>query len=297
MITPFPKPRPNPSHPRRRPRKKRWPMTVIVGLLCQDGLVIASDSQESDEGAGMKRLDVTKVYGTKQFGFDDVEIIVAGTGGVGFISRAAELIEEKGYAPHFTTPRSVATVVEDVMGDMAKRYGGGEEGLELGMMVGVFCRNCPKTDEPPLKPIGLYVINAPSEDEKVGIAEPVTDYAATGSGGLFATYLFNRLHDETHPTMALTVDTAIREAVYVIEEVKKVDLWCGGPTQMLCIRKKGDGYILEQIKPREIKRIAADLADKDSEVKAQQRQILLGSPRSPRPRKQGAKPAIVAKKA
>ncbi len=212
----------------KKQRGKRRHMTVIVGLRCQDGIVIASDSQESDEGMGMKRLDVTKVYETRRFGFDDVEIIVAGTGGVGFISRAAELIEEKGFAPHFTTPRSVATMIEDVMGEMAERYGGGEEGLELGIMVGVFCKNCPKTDEPPMSPIGLYAINAPGEDEKVGIAEPITDYAAVGSGGLFATYLFNRLHDESHPTTALTVDTAICEAVYVIEEVTKVDLWCGG---------------------------------------------------------------------
>lgn len=281
-------------------------MTVIVGLHCKDGIVIASDSQESDDEVGMKRLDVTKVYGTKRFGFDDVEIIVAGTGGVGFIARAAELIEEKGFAPHFTTPRSVATMVEDVMGEMAERYGGGEGGLELAIMVGVYCKNCPKTDEPPMSPIGLYAINAPGEDEKVGIAEPITDYSAVGSGGLFASYLFNRLHDEGHPTTDLTVDTAIREAVYVIEEVTKVDLWCGGPTQMLCIRKKGEDYVLERVKPRDIKTIAAGLADKDSEVKKRQREILLGAGPTPPQKEQSRKrkpavtspkPEIVTKKA
>ena len=42
-------------------------MTVIVGLVCKDGLVIASDSQESDDNAGLKRLDVKKVYDTTNF--------------------------------------------------------------------------------------------------------------------------------------------------------------------------------------------------------------------------------------
>ncbi len=36
-------------------------MTVIVGLVCKDGLVIAADTQESDEEDGMKRLDVKKI--------------------------------------------------------------------------------------------------------------------------------------------------------------------------------------------------------------------------------------------
>lgn len=63
-------------------------MTVIVGLLCQDGVVIASDSQESDDDLGMKRLDVTKVYETRHFGFTDAEIVVAGTGASAHIARS-----------------------------------------------------------------------------------------------------------------------------------------------------------------------------------------------------------------
>jgi 20S proteasome alpha/beta subunit len=260
-------------------------MTVIVGLLCKDGIVVASDSQESDEAMGMKRLDVTKIYDTSRFKFDDAEIVVGGTGSAAHISRAAELIEEKGFAPHFTTPRSVATVVEDAIGEMAERYGGGDDGLDLELLVGVFCKNCPKTedDDSRISPIGLYSVYPPDEDEKVGVAEPVTDYAAMGTGGLFARYLLNRLHDEDHPTTDLKMDAAIREAVYVIEEVTKVDLWCGGPTQLLCIKRSGEKYALEKKKPAEIRKIAADLASKDSDVKKRQREILLSASADPPP--------------
>jgi 20S proteasome alpha/beta subunit len=252
-------------------------MTVIVGLLCEDGIVVASDSQESDEGMGMKRLDVTKIYDTGRFGFDDAEIVLGGTGSAALIARAAELIEEKGFAPHFTTPRSVATIVEDAIGEMGERYGGGEDGLDLELLVGVFCKNCPKAEDEKsrISPVGLYSVYPPEEDQKVGVAEAVTDYTAMGTGGLFARYLLNRLHDEEHPTTKLSMEVAIREAVYVIEEVKKVDLWCGGPTQLLCITRSGDEYVLEKKKPAEIKQIADDLAADDATVKNRQREILL----------------------
>jgi len=259
-------------------------MTVIVGLLCKDGIVIASDSQESDDDVGLKRLDVTKVYDTKHFGFQDAEIIVAGTGTSAYIARAAELIEENGFAPHFTTPRTVANIVEDSMGQMKTRYG---DDLDLELLTGVYCKNCPKDEDRNITPIALYSISAPEEDEKVGIAEPVTDYAAMGSGGLFARYLLNRLHDDDHPTTELTMDAAIREAVYVIEEVTKVDLWCGGPTQLLCIRKNTGKdkpeYLLERKKPEELKQIGMEIAGKDANIKTQQRRIF--AERSPQKEK------------
>jgi len=257
-------------------------MTVIVGLLCKDALVIASDSQESDDGAGMKRLDVVKVYDTRRFGFEDAVVIVAGTGLSAHIARAAELIKENGFAPHFTTPRSVADIVENSMGQMTARYGGDGEDFELSLLIGVYCKNCPKTGDDPPSPIGLYSVNPPEEEGLVGVAEPITDYAAMGSGGLFARYLLNRLHDDDHPTTALSIDAAIREAVYVIEEVTKVDLWCGGPTQLLYITKDGR---LDRKKPQELKRIASDIANSDWTIKEKQREMFLDGPPAKRPKR------------
>ena len=264
-------------------------MTAIIGLFCNEGIVIASESQESDDEIGMKRLDVTKVYDTKRFGFIDVQIIVAGTGTSACTARAAELIAEKGYAPHFTTPRSVASLVEDCMGDMKTRYG---NKLDLELLVGVYCRHCPETEEEkdtdrPPPEIGLFSVSAPEEDENVGVAESITDYSALGSGGLFARYLLNRLHDEEHSTMTLGIDQAIREAVYVIEEVKKVDLWCGGPTQLICIKKNGDECVLEKKKPKELAKIATEMNELDQNIKREQRSLFSPSDsRSPKRNRQ-----------
>lgn len=247
-------------------------MTVIVGLLCSDGLVIASDSQEGDED--LKRLDVKKVYDTGHFGFKDAEVIVAGTGASAHIARVAELIGENGFASYPKTPRKVADIVEDSMGQMKARYG---DDLDLELIVGVYCKSCPRDGDRPVPAIALYSVYPAEEDEKVGVAEVVTDYAATGSGGLVARYLLNRLHDESRPTASLTVEEAIREAVYVIEEVKKVDPYCGGPTQLLYIEKSTDGstFRLLSKKPEEITSIVGKLSPADSDVKNQQRQIFL----------------------
>jgi hypothetical protein len=220
---------------------------------------------------------VTKVYDTGHFGFENAEIIVAGTGASAYIARAAELIKEKGLAPQLASPRSLATVVEDAIGEMAERYGGGEDGLDLELLVGVYCKDCRGTANSPLLPIGLYSVYPPGEDENVGVAESVADYAAMGTGGLFARYLLNRLHDEDHPTKNLPMDAAIHEAVYVIEEVTKVDLYCGGPTQLLCIEKNADGYILDRKKPKEIREIISDLAAKDVDIKKKQREVFAKS--------------------
>ena len=71
------------------------------------------------------------------------------------------------------------------------------------------------------------------------------------------------------------MEEAIREAIYVIEEVKKVDPYCGGPTQLLYIKGPTDGshYKLLSKKPEEIGSIVEELSSADSDVKQRQRQI------------------------
>jgi hypothetical protein len=253
-------------------------MTVIVGLLCKDGIVVASDSEESDDEQGLKRLDVKKVYDSTSFDLDagDIELIIAGTGSSAYISRVAELVDENVFAPRFSVPRQVADVVEDALGRMKERYG---HGLDLEVLVAVYCKDAPKHGDETKKlpnPIGLYSISCPEKNEKVGVAEVVRDYAAMGSGGLFAHYLLNRLHDEDNPVSALTMESAVREAVYVVSEVIKVDLWCGGDIQVACIKqdKSADEYKLERKRPDDIKRLVLSLAENDKEVKDNQRRML-----------------------
>ena len=271
-------------------------MTVIVGLLCSEGIVIASDGQESDEETGLKRLDVKKVFDTTFFDLDqgDIELVVAGTGSSAHIARVAELIDEKVFGPRFSLPRQVANVTEDALGDMKKRYGAD---LDLEVLVGAYCKDAPKHGDEAKKlpsPVGLYRILAPSKEERVGVAESVMDYAALGTGGAFAHYLLHRLHDEDNPVKALTMEAAIREAIYAVSEAMKVDLWCGGDIQVACIQRRDNPnqgraenktdenederteYDLRRLRPEEIRDVLATLTTADKEIKKNQREMLGG---------------------
>src|SRR2546425_251153 len=42
-------------------RLKRKPVTLIVGIICKDGIVVASDSQSTDE-YGFARVDAKKLF-------------------------------------------------------------------------------------------------------------------------------------------------------------------------------------------------------------------------------------------
>lgn len=115
------------------------------------------------------------------------------------------------------------------------------------------------------------------------MAEIVHDYAAMGSGGSFARYVLNRLHDEDNSTTEMTTEEGVREAIYIIEEAKKVDVWCGGPIQCYCIKQNGDHYVLEQKKPAEIKRIVKSLASADEQIRDKQREMFpSANPANPR---------------
>ncbi len=267
-------------------------MTVLVGLMCKDGLVVASDSQESDEDY-TKRLGVRKIYDTGSFGFVDAELLLGGSGSNGYIKKAVELITDAGYAPFFTRPREVANIVEQILGKMARRHGYGPEGkgLDVGFLLAAWCRNTPKPEEDKEgnsksddadapRSYGLYSVTPPEEGEKVGLAEVVDDYIAMGSGGLFAQYLLDRLHAEGHSPQTLTVEEGIIEAIYVIHEVNKIDLYCGGEIHAAYIKPGQGQNVLVRKTTKENLDIKNRLESNDSPIKTKQREMLVSIARA-----------------
>lgn len=233
-------------------------MTIIVGIICREGVVLASDSQAgSFRGVHVKRLDYTKIY---DFGFDGAKVVVTGAGETPFIARAIELIQEKGSETKFHKPREVANIAEEVMNEINKRYvierlkdlGSTkaptlqQEDLirppELALMLGLHCGQTPC----------LYTIYPD------GVAGKEERYASLGSGSAFAEYLLARLYRDD-----FTLEEAVRVAVYVVEEVKKVDLHCGGPTQVVVV--KADA--VERKTDNEVRSIVQYLDEQDGHIK------------------------------
>lgn len=208
-------------------------MTIIVGIVCREGVIIASDSQAgSFRGVHVKRLDYTKIY---DFIFDGTSIAVTGAGETPFIARAIELLEEMAKEAKFHKTRDVADLAENVMTGITRRYiverdkelgytkstdadrtrSQEDRSLAFSLIVGVCCGGEPC----------IYTVYPD------GVAERGEKYASLGSGSAFAEYLLARLYRDD-----LTLEQAVRVAVYVVEEVKKVDLHCGGPTQIVAVQ-------------------------------------------------------------
>lgn len=252
-------------------------MTIIVGIVCDKAVVIATDSQAmTSRGVDVKRLDYTKIYN-----FDlnsDLKVLITGAGETPFITRAVEVLQNQWKEKRVTTNRELADLAEETMNMIKKRYvvdrlkelgvaqskDLGETGTkkpfaiqELGrspsfvLMLGVLDR----------KEASIYIIHPD------GVAEKEERYSSLGSGSAYAEYLLASLCCQ-----GIEVEEAIKLAIYVIEEVKKIDPNCGGPTQLSVITEAGIGEKTEI----EIKTLVDEIMSKDEEFTKIWRGTILG---------------------
>jgi 20S proteasome alpha/beta subunit len=252
-------------------------MTIIVGIVCGKALVMASDSQAmTSRGVDVKRLDYTKIY---KFDLNsDLKVLITGAGETPFITRAVEVLQNRWKEKRVTTNRELADLAEETMNMIQKRYvidrlkelgvakskdlrkPGLEESFslqELGrtpafvLMLGVLDRT----------EASIYIIHPD------GVAEKEERYSSLGSGSAYAEYLLARLCCQ-----GLKIDEAIKLGIYVIEEVKKIDPNCGGPTQLSVISEAG---IVEKT-ATEIKTLVDGIMSKDAELTKISRGTILG---------------------
>lgn len=232
-------------------------MTIIVGLICKDGVVVASDSQAgSFKGVHVKRLDYTKIY---DFSFDGATVIATGAGETPFITRAIEIFEARAKGVKFNKAREVADLAESVMNEVNKRYVVDRD-KELGFLKAPDTKSPSSQDERTLGFALLLGVCCGQESliytvYPDGVAERAERYASLGSGSAFAEYLLPRLH-----RYDLSLDEAVRVAVYVVEEVKKVDVHCGGPTQIVSVNCTSG---VSRKDESEMKKILADVGAAD----------------------------------
>lgn len=252
-------------------------MTIIVGIVCDKALVVASDSQAmTSRGVDVKRLDYTKIY---QSNLDSgLKVLVTGAGETSFITRAVEMLQTQWKEKRISNNRELADLAEETMNMIQKRYvidrmnalgvsksrdlqrSGVEESFnlqELGrtpafvLMLGVLDRT----------EASIYIIHPD------GVAEKIERYSSLGSGSAYAEYLLARLCCE-----GLEIEEAVKLAIYVIEEVKKIDPNCGGPTQVSIINEAG---IMEKT-ATEIKTLVSGIMHEDEKFMKSWRGSILG---------------------
>lgn len=195
-------------------------MTLIIGIIAHDSVIMACDSQIT---AGQtKRTDGTKL---KRIDMGKLSILSAQAGSLSHTNRFLDVL-----AKHIKnkTPSSVVEVGEIIQGAMQKfrtelskvHFNCASDELatilarleiDCNFMFG-FCLG--------QKP---YLISITASDPIYRISE--SHFEADGTGQLLGNYLLN---EHTSPNMSRQFASTM--AVYVVEVVKKYDLYCSGNT-------------------------------------------------------------------
>jgi len=210
-------------------------VTTIIGMICKDGLVVASDSKATRGPTA--REEFLKIWDLETGPF---KAVITGAGRSAFIAKYRNLLEavcaERAQRQPIQSVAEFVTIAEETMQNMSRQYGT-ERLARLGLM-----RPGTGEDEQTnvfdILPSLMAVIGIHDDKPHLffippdGIAEEQQLFGSTGSGGPFADYLLPKM---------CRADFQIQEAallaVHVIDQVKHVDPHSGGPTQLATVKK------------------------------------------------------------
>jgi 20S proteasome alpha/beta subunit len=194
-------------------------MTLIAGLLCTDGLLICSDTEESSGVTGDKG-SVRKIF---QLGYDPSYSLAIATAGHSALADVA--IKRIHAAVKFAGPKFVSDhedVIEKTLRTLYKAYVWPDDvpgDREISLIIGL----CDRANNE----FHLYV----TCDE---ILQPKNDYACAGCGESIGNYFLERLYEHS-----LTVHQAMELMAFVAREAKDSVGAVGRETEMVTVRKDG----------------------------------------------------------
>ena len=221
-------------------------MTIIVGIICKDNIVVGSDGQTSaTTSQTAKRLDADKIaVVTLQ---DGTPALVAESGSSVITGRLIELMREDAKATKATDYRAPADCAERAVRKLkaellipllpADRTAEELQDIYNSYAAALLIAYYHNKTEPFLFSI----------DFSVGIACREYKYALLGCGYNVAELLAGWF-DFSEMVFAQAVVTV----AFMIGEVKKVDAFCGGPTNVKCIKSE-TGTIRGGLSPDKLK--------------------------------------------
>jgi 20S proteasome alpha/beta subunit len=248
-------------------RTKRIPrVTIIAGLIGKqdnpetNGIVIACDSQTT--WGNMQRSDTEKI--SEIIFRDGKKALIAQSGDSTLGSRTLELLTTGALQTPFDDWRKPADLAQQAMSNALREqaaltgftFGTFDcveflKTLQLGLMVAYYYGN-------PSEPY-LYIVDAPW-----CMAARQYDYAAMGCGANVAELILSR-----SDVPSLHVGEAVFTAIYIVEEVKRVDAYCGGPTKVAMIFENGVCGLMNRIRGIDRVNLAVELiAERDAELKS-----------------------------
>src|SRR5215510_2312690 len=170
--------------------ERTWPMTVAVGFMCTDGIVIAADREISTLTV---KLDDQKawLFSYPKDTIDSLPLLrigIAGAGDYGFIKFAAERLDEQLAAwvtQHGTVEiddvnNAIQVVLTDIHHNHLYPYGQPHERPTIDLLVGIWLRSSRMR-------LGRSSLTAVTK---------VWNYEAVGIGSDLANFLVRRFYSE-----------------------------------------------------------------------------------------------------
>jgi 20S proteasome alpha/beta subunit len=201
-------------------------VTIIVGIICKDAIILASDSQTTS--GGMKRTDAEKIISVR---FDNDCVLVAQAGNAGNSARAIEILSDMAKHKKISDYRTPADLARSAMMKVKE---------ELRQQ---YC-NCTveelqdfiwKDEQQSELMLAYYFKGKPyifKLDLAIGRADKENShYAAIGCAANLGSYL---LSEHTNPNMECGLASVL--AIYIIETVCKHDAYCSPPARVGLIK-------------------------------------------------------------
>jgi len=229
-------------------------VTIIVGLICADGIILASDSQTTY--GTTKRPDVEKISVVE---FTNTTALVAESGSAQISGKVVEIMQGKAKGIALTDYRMVAEIAQESLRETRnylmeinkgcnfseekwERFFRDENPVEL-MIAHYF------GDTPYIYTVDLFTCIA---------NKAKLHYEAIGCGANLGDYLLSEI---SHSGMKLKA--ALTIPLYVVEKVKEHDAYCGGPSKLAVIFPTGVTRICPKIAIDDfVKRMSSILTSK-----------------------------------
>jgi 20S proteasome alpha/beta subunit len=218
------------------------PLTTVVGMKCNDGIVLACDSQGSyEKGLEMKRLDTNKIFPIIKGKQPLTYLALAGSGGLPQIKLCVEELSENLGDQRFSD-RQLRENVSSILLELHRKHNV-ERSRFLGLaevemfFYPVSLLGAKLEDTDGQTSFGLYLL------EPEGWVYPIDEYETLGSGSALADFSMKQITrsmNAFHVTWStVSVEDAIMFSSYVVNEVKTSDRYSGGMTKVAIIDSSG----------------------------------------------------------
>lgn len=236
-------------------------MTIILGIIAENTIIIASDSQTT--AGSSKRTDTNKIT---ELTLDGIPVLIAESGDAVLSGAVVEKLQASFSSLKFDDYRKPVDAAQNAIAELRRQIAQGNtlnnpndlgpsyfDENSFSLMMAYFYKRPNQSATEPF----LYTLDSVT----AGYGKREKHFAAIGCGASTAEFILGRC-DATKLELPMAVTTA----VYVVEEVKKVDTFCGGPTKLAVIGEKSVLYSETEAEPL-IKSVIEAIQNAEPELK------------------------------